>query len=94
MAQAAGPLFIGTDRDIRGVDHHHGAYRFERAVPNIRCGLGEQMQVSGVVANIRVSDIEAARDFYAEYLGLSVEGFNMGWVAHYQSPDGKAHFNL
>lgn len=52
------------------------------------------MQVSGVVPNIPVDDIEAARDFYTEYLGLSVEGFNMGWVAHYQSPDGKAHIQL
>ena len=45
------------------------------------------MQVSGVVANLPVADIETARNFYTEYLGLSVEGFNMGWVAHYQSPD-------
>ena len=52
------------------------------------------MQVSGVVPNIPVDDIEGARDFYTEYLGLSVEGFNMGWVAHYQSPDGKAHVQL
>ena len=52
------------------------------------------MQVSGVVANLPVTDIEAARDFYTEYLGLSVEGFNKGWVAHYQSPDGRAHVQL
>jgi catechol 2,3-dioxygenase-like lactoylglutathione lyase family enzyme len=55
---------------------------------------GGQVQISGVVPNIPVDDIEAARDFYTEYLGLSVEGFNMGWVAHYQSPDGKAHVQL
>jgi catechol 2,3-dioxygenase-like lactoylglutathione lyase family enzyme len=52
------------------------------------------MQVSGIVANLPVADIEAARGFYTEYLGLSVEGFNMGWVAHYQTPDGKAHVQL
>jgi catechol 2,3-dioxygenase-like lactoylglutathione lyase family enzyme len=52
------------------------------------------MQVSGVVVNLPVDDIEAARDFYTGYLGLSVEGFNLGWVAHYQSPDGKAHIQL
>ena len=52
------------------------------------------MQVSGVVANLPVADIEAARDFYTEYLGLSVEGFNLGWVAHYQSPDCEAHVQL
>ena len=52
------------------------------------------MRVSGVVANLPVDDIEAARDFYTDYLGLSVEGFNLGWVAHYQSPDGEAHVQL
>lgn len=52
------------------------------------------MQVTGIVSNIEVPDIEAARDFYTEYLGLSVEGFNMGWVAHYQTPDGSAHVQL
>ncbi len=52
------------------------------------------MKVTGIVPNLSVADIEAARDFYAEYLGLSVEGFNLGWVAHYQSPDGRAHVQL
>jgi catechol 2,3-dioxygenase-like lactoylglutathione lyase family enzyme len=52
------------------------------------------MRVSGVVANLSVDDIAAARDFYTDYLGLSVEGFNLGWVAHYQSPDGEAHVQL
>jgi catechol 2,3-dioxygenase-like lactoylglutathione lyase family enzyme len=52
------------------------------------------MRVSGVVANLPVEDIGAARDFYTDYLGLSVEGFNLGWVAHYQSPDGDAHVQL
>ena len=52
------------------------------------------MRVTAITANLSVADIAAARDFYAEYLGLSVEGFNLGWVAHYQSPDGKAHIQL
>ena len=52
------------------------------------------MNVFGVVPNISVADIETARHFYTDYLGLSVEGFNMGWVAHYQSPDGNAHVQL
>jgi catechol 2,3-dioxygenase-like lactoylglutathione lyase family enzyme len=52
------------------------------------------MKVSGIVANLRVADIEAASDFYTGYLGLSVEGFNMGWVAHYQSSDGQVHIQL
>jgi catechol 2,3-dioxygenase-like lactoylglutathione lyase family enzyme len=52
------------------------------------------MRVSGIVANLAVPDIAAAHDFYTDYLGLSVEGFNLGWVAHYQSPDGEAHVQL
>ena len=47
-----------------------------------------------VVANLQVADIAAARDFYTDYLGLSVEGFNLGWVARYQSPDGNAVVQL
>jgi catechol 2,3-dioxygenase-like lactoylglutathione lyase family enzyme len=52
------------------------------------------MRVSGLVANLSVSDLEAARDFYTDYLGLSVEGFNLGWVARYQSPDGVTQVQL
>jgi catechol 2,3-dioxygenase-like lactoylglutathione lyase family enzyme len=52
------------------------------------------MRVTGVVANLPVADIAAARDFYTDYLGLSVEGFNLGWVAHYRSPDGSASVQL
>ena len=52
------------------------------------------MRVTGVVANLPVADIAAARDFYTDYLGLSVEGFYLGWVARYQSPDGNAVVQL
>src|SRR3954464_4241089 len=52
------------------------------------------MRVTGVIPNLPVADITAARDFYTEYLGLSVEGFDMGWVARFESPDGKARVQL
>ena len=52
------------------------------------------MRVTGIVANLPVSDIADARDFYADYLGLSVEDFNLGWVAHFRSPDRGAHIQL
>jgi catechol 2,3-dioxygenase-like lactoylglutathione lyase family enzyme len=52
------------------------------------------MRVTGIVANLRVDDIAAARDFYRDYLGLSVEGFNLGWVARYGSPTGEATVQL
>jgi predicted enzyme related to lactoylglutathione lyase len=62
-------------------------------VPN---GLveGGSMRVTRVVANLPVADIAGARDFYTDYLGLSDEVFNMGWVARYQSPDGQAFVQL
>ena len=52
------------------------------------------MQATGITANLPVPDIGEARDFYVDYLGLSVEGFNMGWVARFQSPDGRAVVQL
>jgi catechol 2,3-dioxygenase-like lactoylglutathione lyase family enzyme len=52
------------------------------------------MRVTGVIANLPVADIAAARDFYTHYLGLSVEDFNLGWVARYGSADGSAFVQL
>ena len=52
------------------------------------------MRITGVTANLPVADIEAARGFYTDYLGLDVEGFNLGWVARYSSPDGNACVQL
>src|SRR6267378_4448163 len=43
---------------------------------------------------ITVADIAAVRDFYTDYLGLSVEEFNLGWVARYRSPSGEASVQL
>jgi catechol 2,3-dioxygenase-like lactoylglutathione lyase family enzyme len=52
------------------------------------------MRVSGIHANLPVADIPAARAFYTDYLGLSVEEFNLGWVARYSSPSGDASVQL
>jgi len=49
---------------------------------------------TGVTANLSVPDITEARGFYTDYLGLSVEGFNLGWVANFRSPDGRAVVQL
>jgi predicted enzyme related to lactoylglutathione lyase len=46
------------------------------------------------MANLRVDDVDAAKSFYADFLGLSTEEFNMGWVARYTSPDGRANVQL
>ena len=47
------------------------------------------MRVTGINANLPITHIAAARDFYTDYLGLSVEEFNLGWVARYRSPSGE-----
>jgi len=52
------------------------------------------MHATSIVANLRVADIETAKHFYADYLGLSTEDFNMGWVARYTSPDTGANLQL
>ena len=52
------------------------------------------MQATRIIANLSVPDIGEVRDFYMGYLGLKVEGFNMGWVARFQSPDGRAVVQL
>ncbi len=52
------------------------------------------MRVTGVTPNLPVADIDAARGFYTDYLGLNVEEMNLGWVARYRPPDGRASVQL
>lgn len=52
------------------------------------------MHAKKITTNLRVPDIEAAKGFYADYLGLSTEEFNLGWVARYTSPENGAHVQL
>ena len=52
------------------------------------------MQPTGITANLPVADLDEARDFYVDYLGLSDEGFNLGWVMRLSSPDGRAVVQL
>ena len=52
------------------------------------------MRATRVTANLRVTDVEKAKSFYSDYLGLGTEEFNMGWVARYTCPDTGAHVQL
>jgi predicted enzyme related to lactoylglutathione lyase len=52
------------------------------------------MRTKRITANLRVADVDAAKSFYADYLGLTTEEFNMGWVARYTSPETGAHLQL
>jgi catechol 2,3-dioxygenase-like lactoylglutathione lyase family enzyme len=52
------------------------------------------MRVTRIIADLRVPDLEAAKSFYTDYLGLRSEEFNMGWVARYASPETGAVIQL
>lgn len=52
------------------------------------------MRANGIMTNLPVADIEAAKGFYTDYLGLSIEEFNLGWVARYTSPDSRTSVQL
>ena len=52
------------------------------------------MHAKRIMANLKVADVNAAKDFYTGFLGLSNEEFNMGWVARYTSPDSGASVQL
>jgi predicted enzyme related to lactoylglutathione lyase len=53
------------------------------------------VRATRVIANLSVPDIGEARDFYMDFLGLSVEGLlNLDWVARFQSPDSRAVVQL
>lgn len=47
-----------------------------------------------IITNLHVDDIESTKSFYADFLGLSSEEFNMGWVARYTCPDTGANVQL
>jgi catechol 2,3-dioxygenase-like lactoylglutathione lyase family enzyme len=52
------------------------------------------MHTTRITANLRVADIDGAKGFYTDYLGLRTEEFNMGWVARYTSPESGANLQL
>ena len=52
------------------------------------------MHVVRITTNLPVPDVETAKSFYTDYLGLSTEEFNLGWVARYTDPETGAHVQL
>lgn len=52
------------------------------------------MHAKRITANLPVADIEAAKEFYTDFLGLGDEEFNLGWVARFTSPDTGANVQL
>jgi catechol 2,3-dioxygenase-like lactoylglutathione lyase family enzyme len=52
------------------------------------------MHVTGITANLPVADIERARRFYVDYLGLSEESLNLEWVTRFVVPGERASLQL
>ncbi len=52
------------------------------------------MRVEKISTNLQVDDIEQAREFWADWMGLRDEEFNLGWVARFTDPDTGAHVQL
>ena len=52
------------------------------------------MRAKKIMANLGVADIDAAKGFYSDFLGLSTEEFNLGWVARLTSSDGSVSVQL
>ena len=52
------------------------------------------MDVIRLMTNLPVPDIDSAKGFYTDYLGLHDEEFNLGWVARYSSADRRAIVQL
>jgi len=52
------------------------------------------MRATRITPNLRVADVDAAKSFYADYLGLSTEEFNMGWVARFTAPETGVNVQL
>lgn len=52
------------------------------------------MHPTHVIANLTVPDIEQAKDFYQEYLGLTAQDMGLDWVTRFLAPDGRAAIQL
>jgi hypothetical protein len=46
------------------------------------------------IADLRVPDVEAAKGFHTDDIGLRTEEFDLGWVARRTSPDTGADVHL
>jgi predicted enzyme related to lactoylglutathione lyase len=57
-------------------------------------GKDQSMRVNRIIADLVVTDLEAAKNFYTDYLGLTDEEFNLGWVARYTCTETGANVQL
>jgi catechol 2,3-dioxygenase-like lactoylglutathione lyase family enzyme len=52
------------------------------------------MRIVRVTADITVPDIERARSFYEDFLGMDAEDLGLDWVARFVAPGSGEHIQL
>ena len=52
------------------------------------------MRVIRVTIDLTVPDVEQAKDFYANYLGLTGEDMGLDWVTRFVAPNSGEHVQL
>jgi predicted enzyme related to lactoylglutathione lyase len=52
------------------------------------------MRATRVIPDLPVADLDAAKSFYTDFLGLGDEEFNLGWVARYTAPGTRTSVQL
>ena len=52
------------------------------------------MRPTHIMADLSVPDINGAREFYQEYLGLTAQDMGLDWVIRFLDPDGRAAVQL
>ena len=79
---------------IFGRHSRHGSAFGRSSSASVAEGRRNHMRARRITANLKVADVGTAKSFYSDFLGLSTEEFNMGWVARYTSPDTGANVQL
>jgi predicted enzyme related to lactoylglutathione lyase len=52
------------------------------------------MRVSRITANLAVQDIERAKSFFTDYLGLDHEDMGLEWVTRFVAPTSGEHLQI
>ena len=92
--QTARSFYAGV-LGLRVVDENPYACVFDAHGTMLRVTLVDDVATPGyTVLGWRVADIDAAKAFYTDFLGLTTEEFNLGWVARFTCPETGARVQL
>lgn len=69
-------------------------WMFNQANPQSGAAETSPALARDITANLPVADLAEAQEFYRDYLGLTDEGFNLGWVAQRSAPSTGARVQL